>query len=60
MRRLGYLLELAGHEAQAGALDQFARKAKSVKLLDPSSGIEPMEMSGRWKIAVNRVVKGGG
>jgi len=25
-----------------------------VKLLDPTSGIEPTEMSGRWKIAVNR------
>jgi hypothetical protein len=58
VRRLGYLLELAGHEPQAKALDKFAREAKTVKLLDPSSGLEPTEMSGRWKIAVNRPVKG--
>ena len=54
VRRLGYLLELAGHEPQAKALDKFAREARTVKLLDPSSGLEPTEMSGRWKIAVNR------
>jgi predicted transcriptional regulator of viral defense system len=53
VRRLGYLLELAGHEAQAKALDQFAREARAVKLLDPTSKLEPGEMSGRWKIAVN-------
>lgn len=51
--RLGYLLELAGHEEQAKALDQFAKEAK-LKLLDPSSKEEPTEMSGRWKIAVNK------
>jgi predicted transcriptional regulator of viral defense system len=53
VRRLGYLLELAGHERQARALDQFAGEAKSVKLLDPSSREAPGETSGRWKIAVN-------
>jgi len=30
-----------------------------VKLLDPSSKLEPGEMSGRWKIAVNSPVKPG-
>ena len=45
--RLGYFLELAGHEAQAKALEQFAELAKSVKLLDPTSKEEPTEMSGR-------------
>jgi predicted transcriptional regulator of viral defense system len=59
VRRLGYLLELAGHKPQAKALDRFAQEAKTVRLLDPSSGIEPTEMSGRWKIAVNRPVKPG-
>jgi predicted transcriptional regulator of viral defense system len=54
VRRLGYLLELAGHEPQARALDKFARQARTVKLLDPTSKIEPTEMSGRWKIAVNK------
>jgi predicted transcriptional regulator of viral defense system len=57
VRRLGYLLELAGHEPQARALDKFARQAKTVKLLDPASKMEPTEMSGRWKIAVNTPVK---
>jgi hypothetical protein len=54
VRRLGYLLELAGHEPQARALDKFARQARTVKLLDPTSKMEPTEMSGRWKIAVNK------
>jgi predicted transcriptional regulator of viral defense system len=58
VRRLGYLLELAGHEPQARALDKFAREAKTVKLLDPTSQEAPGEMSGRWKIAVNTPVKG--
>jgi len=53
VRRLGYLLELAGHEPQAKALDKFAQEAKSVKLLDPTSKEAPGEMSGRWKIAIN-------
>ena len=57
--RLGYLLELAGHEPQAAALDQFAEQAKSVKPLDPTSKLEPGEMSGRWKIVVNRPLKPG-
>ena len=57
VRRLGYLLELAGHEPQAKSLDQFAQDAKTVKLLDPSSAEAPGEMSGRWKIAVNSPVK---
>lgn len=56
--RLGYLLELAGHERQAAALDQFAQEAKSMKLLDPTSQASPGEMSGRWKIAVNTPTKG--
>lgn len=50
--RLGYLLERAGHEEQARALDPFTKKAK-LELLDPTSKIDPTEMSGRWKIAVN-------
>jgi predicted transcriptional regulator of viral defense system len=56
VRRLGYLLELAQHEEQAKALDPFAQKAKT-KLLDPTSKLEPGEMSGRWKIAVNNPPK---
>jgi len=52
-RRLGYLLELAGHEPQAKALDAIAQRAKTTKLLDPTSGLEQGELSGRWKITVN-------
>jgi predicted transcriptional regulator of viral defense system len=59
VRRLGYLLELAGHEPQARALDKFAQDAKTVKLLDPTSTQAPGEMSGRWKIAVNQPLKRG-
>ncbi|MGH7604612.1 MAG: type IV toxin-antitoxin system AbiEi family antitoxin domain-containing protein [Gemmatimonadaceae bacterium] len=55
VRRLGYLLELAGHERQASALDPFASRVglRPTVLLDPTSKIEVGEMSGRWKIAVN-------
>lgn len=49
-------IELARHEEQAKALDPFARKA-TLKLVDPSSKLEPGEMSGRWKIAVNNPPK---
>lgn len=57
VRRLGYFLELAGHEPQAKALDKFAQDAKTMKLLDPTSSEAPGEMSGRWKIAVNTPVR---
>ncbi|MGE3453455.1 MAG: hypothetical protein AB7I06_18805, partial [Burkholderiales bacterium] len=50
--RLGYLLELAGHEEQARALDAFAQDARQ-KLLDPTSTIDTGELSGRWKITLN-------
>lgn len=50
--RLGYLLELAGHEEQARALDAFTQDAKQ-KLLDPTSTIDTGELSGRWKITLN-------
>lgn len=41
VRRLGYLLEWAGHAPQAEALRPFARKAKTTALLDPS--VKPLE-----------------
>jgi len=50
--RLGYLLELAGHEQQAKALDAFTQDARQ-KLLDPTSKIDTGELSGRWKITLN-------
>jgi predicted transcriptional regulator of viral defense system len=51
--RLGYLLELAGHDKQANALEPYAEEAKQVKLLDPTSAIQAGELSGRWKITLN-------
>ena len=35
VRRLGYLLDRAGHARQARILEPFARKAKSMKPLGP-------------------------
>lgn len=63
VRRLGYLLELAGHERQAKALDTFVQKAKSTKPLDPA--VKPIsaslatlhEKSPRWKLVINTRVE---
>jgi hypothetical protein len=63
VRRLGYLLDLAGHARQADALAAFARQAKSMKPLDPS--VKPLlpeltvphERSSRWKLVVNEPVE---
>lgn len=62
-RRLGYLLECAGHVRQARGLEQFARKAKTFVPLDPS--IRPVssvlstlvEKDARWKLLVNERVE---
>ena len=43
VRRLGYLLDHAGHARQAMILEPFARKAKSMKPLDPS--VKPLTES---------------
>jgi hypothetical protein len=59
VRRLGYLLERAGHLRQARALEPFAAKAKSTKPLDPS--VEPLheslagraETDAKWKLLIN-------
>ena len=63
VRRLGYLLELAGHERQAEALASFAGKAKTVVPLNPSAkplirslaGLQ--EKNRRWKLAINEPVE---
>lgn len=63
VRRLGYLLDLAGHTRQADALAAFARQAKSMKPLDPSVKplmpelTVPYERSSRWKLVVNEPVE---
>lgn len=64
VRRLGYLLDYAGHARQAMALEPFARKAKSMKPLDPS--VKPLieslaeelhEKNAKWMLVINEPVE---
>jgi len=63
VRRLGYLLDHAGHARQAKVLEPFARKAKSMKPLDPSvkplteSFAELYEKDTRWMLVINEPVE---
>jgi len=63
VRRLGYLLDHAGHVRQARILEPFARKAKSMKPLDPSvkppaeSLAELYEKNARWMLVINEPVE---
>ncbi len=63
VRRLGYLLELAGHVRQANALEPFVKKAKTAVLLDPSvkplieSLSESHEKNAKWKLVINESVE---
>jgi len=63
VRRLGYLLDRAGHARQAKALEPFARKAKSMKPLDPSvkplieSLAELCEKDAKWMLVINEPVE---
>ena len=63
VRRLGYLLELAGHARQAKALEPFASNAKSVKLLDPSvksfitALASPRQKDPKWMLVINEPVE---
>jgi predicted transcriptional regulator of viral defense system len=63
IRRLGYLLDLYGHERQATALLPFAQRAKSMLPLDPSAVpiIDSLETSHeinqKWKLAINEPVE---
>lgn len=63
VRRFGYLLEHAGHARQAKALEPFARKAKSMKPLDPSvkplteSLVELHEKDAKWMLVINEPVE---
>jgi predicted transcriptional regulator of viral defense system len=59
VRRLGYLLELAGHGRQARALDGAVRRTKSVVPLNPSlrpgrsSRRHAPKVDARWKLLIN-------
>jgi len=68
VRRLGYLLDRVGHARQAKALEPFARKAKSMKPLDPS--VKPLteslaqlhetdlhEKDAKWMLVINEPVE---
>jgi len=63
VRRLGYLLDHFGHERQASALLPFAKKAKSMKALDPSvrtlveGGDEHYEKNSKWMLVINEAVE---
>lgn len=62
-RRLGYLLERSGHARQAKALEPIARRAKSMKPLDPS--VKPLskslaaegETNPKWMLLINTIVE---
>jgi predicted transcriptional regulator of viral defense system len=59
VRRLGYLLDLSGHEGPASALQEFAIKTNSVKPLDPSVKVLSAALrafhqkNSKWKLEIN-------
>lgn len=63
VRRLGYLLDRSGHARQAKILEPFARKAKSMKPLNPS--VKPLieslgdqhERNSKWMLVINEPVE---
>ena len=63
VRRLGYLLDQAGHLRQAKALESFVQKAKTAVPLDPS--VKPLieslagthEKDAKWKLVINEPVE---
>lgn len=62
-RRLGYLLEWAGHKREAKALEPFAVKAKSMKALAPSvksfvaAQDSPPEKNKKWMLLIHEPVE---
>jgi hypothetical protein len=63
VRRLGYLLDRSGHARQAKSLEPFAKKAKSMKPLDPSvkplieSRVDQPEKDAKWMLVINEPVE---
>lgn len=63
LRRLGYLLEPAGHTRQANALEPFVKKAKTAVPLDSSAKPLIESLSGlhekdtKWKLVINEPVE---
>jgi predicted transcriptional regulator of viral defense system len=63
VRRLGYLLDRAGHVRQSQALEPFVKKAKIALPLDPSvkplisSLADPPEKDSKWMLIINEPVE---
>ena len=63
VRRLGYLLDRAGHVRQAKALESFVKKAKSFVPLDPAvkplieSLVGSYEKDVKWRLVLNEPVE---
>jgi predicted transcriptional regulator of viral defense system len=63
IRRLGYLLDLAGHTRQANALLPFVQQAKADIPLDPSDKHHIESLAGihqkdhRWRLTINEPVE---
>lgn len=63
VRRLGFLLDRAGHEQQARALEPFVKKAKTPTPLNPAA--KPLvasladfsEKNSKWKLLINEPVE---
>jgi predicted transcriptional regulator of viral defense system len=63
VRRLGYLLDLAGHARQADALQGFVKRARTALPLDPA--VRPLvqalaqagERNPRWRLLINETVE---
>ncbi len=63
VRRLGYLLDLAGHARQAAALQAFVKRGGTALPLDPS--VRPLakasapagERNPRWRLLINEAVE---
>ena len=63
VRRLGYLLEQVGHKRQSEALVKLAKRAKSIKQLDPSARklsdalTESHVRNFKWMLEINEIVE---
>jgi len=63
VRRLGYLLERAGHARQARALEPFVRQAKTTLSLDlavkptVAALAQAHERNAKWKLMINETVE---
>lgn len=63
VRRLGYLLDRAGHGRQANALESFVKHAKAMLPLEPAvkpivaALVQAHERNTKWKLLINEMVE---